>query len=189
MVSDTAAVTKQHRPFRLDDAVYKEPGLVAHVVSATLRRRPFFARDDIAQMMMQVLRTTSAKHDVPLYAFCLMPDHVHLVVGASRKLGIVDFVSEVKAVSARASWAFNVHKTIWQESFRDEVIEQEDDRKAWAAVRYTFRNPVDARMVKTWSDHPYSGSTEFAKHQVDEIFSNPAFFGLLNGVAPFPRRY
>lgn len=173
-----------HRPYRLPAEVYNTPGTVALITACAHRRQPMFKRDDISRMTIDVLRETATKHGVNLYAYTLMPDHAHVVMAANEHIGIVAFMNEVKAVSARRSWSLGVHRTIWQQSYRDDIVRGELDHEAWDYLRYVFRNPVDKGLVSTWSEYPYSGSMVFGKADIDEIFSNAIFFRM---TTKFPR--
>jgi putative transposase len=168
-------MAERHRPYRLDEDAYNEPGTIAHVIAVTKRRVRFFERADISNMATSILLERAARDDVPIYAYCLMPDHAHLLIGASRSCGIARYVSEVKSFIARGSWPLGVKRTIWQTSFRDE-IERSPTEELWGDVRYVFRNPVDDGIVEKWSDYPYSGSTVYSAAQIEEIFTNPIFY-------------
>jgi putative transposase len=162
-------------PPRLDEAVYNAPGTIAFVTAVTKHRVRFFEREAISKMAINVLHERSARDHVPIYAYCFMPDHMHLVVGASRSCGITRFMRELKSFVARGSWPLGVHRTVWQRSYYD-TIERTPDDELWGDVRYTFRNPVDDKIVENWWDYPYSGSTVFSAVQVEEIFRNPIFY-------------
>ena len=166
---------ERHGPYRLEEAAYNEPGTIAFVTAVTKHRARFFEREDISKMAIAILLERAARDDVPIYAFCFMPDHMHLVIGASPSCGIARFMREVKSLVARGSWPLGVSRTVWQRSYYD-TIERKPQDDLWGDVRYTFGNPVDAKLVERWSDHPYSGSTIFSAVQVDEIFNNPVFY-------------
>jgi putative transposase len=164
-----------HGPPRLDEAVYNEPGTIAFVTACTKHRVRFFEREDIARMAIAVLRERAAKDYVPLYAYTFMPDHMHLVVGASPSCGITRFMREVKSFVARGSWPLGVQRTVWQRSYYD-TVERTPREELWGDVRYTYKNPVEDGIVTRWQDHPYSGSTVYSPSEVEEIFNNPIFY-------------
>jgi putative transposase len=166
---------KKQGPPRLDEAVYNAPGTIAFVTAVTKHRVRFFEKAAISNMAIDVLLERAARDDVPIYAYCFMPDHMHLVVGASKSCGITRFMRELKSFVARRSWPLGVHRTVWQRSYYD-TIERTPNDELWGDVRYTFRNPVDDKIVETWQEYPYSGSTEFSSAQVEEIFNNPIFY-------------
>jgi putative transposase len=162
-------------PPRLDEAVYNVPGTIAFVTAVTKHRVRFFERKDIAKMAIGVLLERAERDDVPVYAFCFMPDHMHLVIGASPSCGIARFMRELKSFVARGSWPLGVHRTVWQRSYYD-TIERTPEDELWGDVRYTFKNPVEDKLVESWADYPYSGSNMFSALQVEEIFNNPIFY-------------
>ena len=64
----------------------------------------------------------------PIYAFCVMPDHVHLVVGPSR-CDIVTFVAQFKNLAQRAAWGLGVRGRIWQTSLWDHFFDARNKSK------------------------------------------------------------
>jgi len=85
-----------------------------------------------------------------------MPDHVHLLISASDKKGIVEFVRETKSLSTKMAWQHDYNGTIWQRSFYDHFLRKDEDCRIVA--NYIIRNPVRAGIVEHWKDYPFCGS-------------------------------
>src|SRR6266496_5591425 len=56
------------------------PGLLYHVIVRGNQRRKTFRCDDDYKAYLDRLEKYRAKCDVRIYAYCLMPNHVHLLV-------------------------------------------------------------------------------------------------------------
>ena len=54
-------------------------GLVSHVTQRAAGREPLFIEDDDYMYMIWLLKEVLGEHDVEVYAFCLMPTHMHLL--------------------------------------------------------------------------------------------------------------
>ena len=84
-------------------------------------------------------------HDLSLLGYCLMSNHVHLVV-IPRK--VEDLAAALKQTHGRyASYWNATHKSsghVWQGRFYSCPL---DDAHLWIALRYTERNPVRAQLV------------------------------------------
>ncbi len=62
-----------------------EPGLVYHVLNRRVMRLPLFQKDDDYLAFERVLGESLVRPDAPdLLAWCLMPNHWHLVVQAGK---------------------------------------------------------------------------------------------------------
>jgi putative transposase len=121
------------------------PGFPHHVVQRGNRRmQTFFGADDYRRYIDLVAEGCRAA-DVQVLAYCLMPNHVHLVLvpadpkGLSRALG-----------SAHQKYAWVINRQhgwsgyLWQSRFFSSAM---DDQHALGAVAYVELNPVGARMV------------------------------------------
>jgi hypothetical protein len=93
------------------------------------------------------------------YVWCVMPDHVHLVLGASPTCDIVTFVGRFKNLTQREAWRFGVEGAFWQTSFWDHFIR--DDERIETVVEYVLSNPVRSGLVERWWDYRFSGSIVF----------------------------
>ena len=60
------------------------PGLLYHVIVRGNHRRKTFWEDRDYQVYLQRLEHYQKKFAVKIYAYCLMPNHVHLLVEVSR---------------------------------------------------------------------------------------------------------
>ena len=122
----------------------------------TLARRLIFAEPRIAKAAIDVLHGHARKTGVQVYAYCLMPDHVHLVLGPSSSCDIVTFVGQIKNLAQRQAWKMGVTGRIWQESFWDRFLREEESLDEVA--RYVLNNPVRKGLVEKWRDYEFSGS-------------------------------
>ena len=56
------------------------PGYLYHVIAKGIERRRLFADDKDSQAFMDRLSTVLIDTPTPIYAFCLIPDHFHLLL-------------------------------------------------------------------------------------------------------------
>src|SRR5690606_14296506 len=74
-----AAPPRRRKRIRLDPAAYAEVGHVCSITIAVRDRRPVFADPVVAACAVDVLRGHADRSAVRIFAFCVMPDHVHVV--------------------------------------------------------------------------------------------------------------
>ena len=115
-----------------------------------------FGDPAVAAAAVEVLRERAAAAAVPVYGYCVMPDHVHLVLGPSPSCDIVTFVGQFKNLAQRAAWQHGVDGRIWQESFWDHFLRADEDVER--TVVYALNNPVRKGLAATWREYPFAGS-------------------------------
>src|SRR3990170_1967329 len=71
--------TRLRRSPRLKAFDYLGP-LACSLTLVTRRRVPLFARAGLAEICLGCLRRSSERYKVAVHAYCLMPDHAHLLV-------------------------------------------------------------------------------------------------------------
>ena len=120
---------------------------------------PVFASPAVAAAAGNVRRRHAAVADVPVDAWCVMPDHVHLILGAAPSCDIVTFVGQFKNLAPREAWRLGVKGAFWQTSFWDHFL-RGDERLAHA-IEYVLNNPVRSGLVERWCDYRFSGSIVF----------------------------
>jgi putative transposase len=149
----------RNRTRRLPLAAYAQPGSVCSLTIGVRDRRPVFADHDLAATAVEVLRTHSAKQEVLVYGYCVMPDHVHLVLGPSPRCDVVTFVGQFKNLVLRIAWTRGTQGSFWQSSFWDHFVRSDEGLRA--VVEYVLANPVRRGLATDWRDYPFAGSLVF----------------------------
>ena len=127
MLDTMSAVLSLRRRIRLGAEAYSEMGAICSVTLGIRARAPIFANPSVAAAAVETLKGHAAKTGVPIYGYCLMPDHVHLVLGASATCDIVTFVGQFKNLAQRAAWRHGVRGAFWQPSFWDHFLRQDEE--------------------------------------------------------------
>lgn len=132
------------------------PGLPHHVTQRGNRRQQtFFSAADYARYLA-LLGHSCRAHGTAIWAWCLMPNHVHLILVPSREEGL----SEVLAPTHRRySWEVNQREGwsghLWQARFASFPL---DEAHLYACLRYIELNPVRARLVDRPEAWPWSSA-------------------------------
>ena len=130
------------------------PGLPHHVTQRGNRRQPIFFADGDYAVYRDLLGKRVRKAQVEVWAYCLMPNHVHLILTPRCEDGLRRAVGETHRrytafVNARARWTGH----LFQSRFASVVM---DEGHLLAAARYVSLNPVRARLVARAEDWPWS---------------------------------
>ena len=89
----------------------------------------------------------------------MIPDPVHLVLGASPNCDIVTFVGQFKHLAQREAWRRSIKGALWQTSFWDHVLR--GDERLEQVVEYARHNPVRSGLIERWCDDRFAGSSVF----------------------------
>jgi putative transposase len=130
------------------------PGVPHHVTQRGNRRGPTFFEDADYRLYRDLLGTAAVKAEAAIWAYCLMPNHVHVIVTPNDKAGLRRTFGELHRrdtghVNARNAWTGH----LWQARFSS--VPMDEDHLA-AAIRYVSLNPVRARLVERAEDWPWS---------------------------------
>ena len=122
-------------------------GFPHHVVQRGHDRNVVFAENADYEYYLNNLIEWKSRYDVGVYAYCLMSNHVHLVLAPNSKGEAVSHL--MRRLSARQCRRVNRREqrtgTLWSGRFKSSVIDTE--RYLIACLRYVELNPVRARIV------------------------------------------
>jgi len=122
----------------------------------TRGRACVFNDPDVAVMTIEQIRTASASESFEILAYCVMPDHVHLLIeGRTADADLPRFVKRAKQHSG-AAYALTHGAPLWQAGYHDHVLRRNED--ALDLARYILANPVREGLVSRADDYAFSGS-------------------------------
>jgi len=132
------------------------PGVPHHVTQRGNRRQPIFFSDADRLLYLDLLRQGCAAASVECLAWCLMDNHVHLILVPATADGLRAALAEAHRrysshINAREGWT----GYLFQGRFASYPM---DDAHLMAAVRYVELNPVAAGMVAHAQDWRWSSA-------------------------------
>jgi putative transposase len=141
------------------------PGLPHHITQRGNRRQQTFFSDDDYNAYIDLMAQWCAKHGVKIWAYCLMPDHVHLIAVPPEKESLNLAIGEAhrrytRRVNFREGWKGH----LWQGRFASYVL---DEEYLLACARYIERNPVRAGLVQNPEEWPWSSAAAHIKKKDD----------------------
>ena len=147
----------KRRSLRLLGCDYSE-SRAYHITWRTYHRRKSLGSERLAAEVCRILKEESVRTRTGLYAFCVMPDHVHVLLQPN-DIDLIQYVKAVKGKSTRAFWKLGGVGKLWQRGFYDHILRSEES--LLRVVRYILANPVRAQLTDDISAYPFSGSTVF----------------------------
>jgi putative transposase len=144
--------TRLRQSPRLKDFDYIGP-LACSLTFVTRQRAPLFLQADLSNLCLDCLRRSSEKYGVTVNAYCLMPDHVHLLVEIPKGVSLEAFVRHFKQVSSHALKRKTGFEA-WQISYYDHILRNEESMLDVAC--YIWDNPVRKGLVSGRAEYPFS---------------------------------
>jgi REP element-mobilizing transposase RayT len=138
------------------DVDYANPALTFFVTTRAHPGRKPFTERAVAEVDVDSLNWLREHRGVCIYAYCLMPDHLHLLMRLgedSHPLGTV--LGAMKSFTTRQWWQLGHRGMLWQERFHERILREGDDPANM--VLYTLENPVRAGLVREWTEYQWSG--------------------------------
>lgn len=100
--------------------------------------------------------------DYRLYGFCIMPEHLHLIIHPFGKYNSSYIMKMLKDSFARKLNKINDKEgKIWQKGFYDECIL--DTLTLIKKLEYLHNNPMKDRLVNSPEEYPYSSYNHYLK--------------------------
>jgi REP element-mobilizing transposase RayT len=122
-------------------------------------RRNVFANARNAEWLVDHLHRKSDSHHFAVHAFCLMPDHVHVLVhGLETTSSLLVFLKNLKQVTG-CEYQKEFSSTLWEKKFYDYILRPKDSPERFAA--YIWMNSVRKGLCTNPLQYPYSGSFTF----------------------------
>lgn len=136
---------------------FLRPGAIYHVVSRGVDRRDIFRDDQDYRRFRDSLFRIVAASDAELLAYCLMPNHFHLVI----RTGDRPLSAIMQELLTSHACFFNLrhHRTghLFESRFYSDPIV--GDIQLLNTIRYVHQNPVKAKLVERAADWPWSSAT------------------------------
>jgi putative transposase len=160
---------------------YNEPGHAHYLTYSCFDRLPLLSAARTCEWVLESIGTAKARHEMDVYAYVIMPEHVHLLVRSRRAEYRLDrFLADLKRpVSWKAKqFLIRQDRRDWlrrltieeggRKTFRFWLPGGGYDENAWsvrtvrAMAEYTHFNPVRRGLVKKPTDWPWSSARFWA---------------------------
>lgn len=153
-------------------------GYPHHIISRGNNRSAIFYQDRDRYLFINCLKDAKEKTKSKIYAYCLMTNHVHLLIEPSTEHGLGNMMQSLgRKYVQYVNQTYNRTGTLWEGRFKSSLVSK--DEYLLACSRYIELNPVRAKMVKDPKDYPWSSFGFRAEGRTDTILDeDPVYFGL-----------
>ena len=161
----------RHARKKTDSGIY-------HVMLRGINRQQIFLESEDYALFLEVLRECKALSGFKLYVYCLMGNHVHLLIRAEyedvsvvmKRIGI-RFVQRINRRYGRTGHLF-------QDRYKSEAVQ--DDAYFLNLVRYIHQNPVKAGLAASAGEYTHSSYRDYVSQSSDPLTDTGFLFELID---------
>ena len=137
-------------------ARFVAPGVAHHITQRGIGRQVVFRTRQDRGVYLGLLREQGRLAQLPILAYCLMSNHIHLVVVPAEGAQLAEVLQRVHG---RYAQYFNGRRArcghLWQNRFNSCPL---GPAHLWTALRYVELNPVRAGLVALPEEHEWSSA-------------------------------
>ena len=169
-MQDLTALAGKQRVFRSREKI-QAAGYVSHITQRAAGREPLFLENNDYLDMLALLKEAAHHFDLCFYAFCLMPNHVHLLLKPRHD----NLSKAMHAIFSRYAKRFNSKYQrrghIFGGPYRQAICL--DNSYLLAASIYIHLNPVRANLIKLAPDYRWSSCSLYCNVNAPLSFVDP----------------
>jgi putative transposase len=128
------------------------------ITFSCFHRFPLLEAAGARETVEAVLEQTRTRHQARIYAYVLMPEHVHLLINEPSSILLSQFLKAVKQMTSRK--LRGAREKFWQCRYYDSNVRGERARSE--VIRYIHRNPVKRGLVAKPEDWLWSSFRHYA---------------------------
>ena len=138
---------------------YSETGLY-HVFFRGINKQNLFEEEQDYKIMLQTIEKLKKEMQFEVYAYCLMSNHVHILL-KEREIGDISLIMK-RLLTKYARWYNIKYKrsgTLIENRYKSKPVEV--DQYFLALIRYIHQNPVKAKIVSNAEEYPWSSFNQY----------------------------
>lgn len=141
----------------------KSPTGIYHVVLRGINKQAIFEDAADYRKILSILKHYREKCGYEIYAYCLMNNHIHLLIKEGEEgLGLV-FRRLGVAYVFWYNWKYSRCGHLFQDRYKSQVVDS--DRYFLTVLRYIHQNPWKAGMTRSVAAYPWSSYGEYIEGQ------------------------
>lgn len=137
---------------------YQRAESLHFITFSCYRRLPLLEAPGARETVEGVLEQTRARHGARIYAYVLMPEHIHLLINEPPRILLAQFLKALKQVTSRK--LRGPREKFWQDRYYDSNVY--GAMACSEVIRYIHRNPVKRGLVEKAEDWVWSSFRHYA---------------------------
>ncbi len=147
----------KRKKIRLENFNYKGISYAYFITICTYDKKKHFQNPEIAKTIMKAVEYYKSNlKEIYIYCYCLMPDHLHLIILFTEDYSksLQNWISSFKRYTTLKIKKSHKINRLWKTNFYDHVIR--NDESLYQKAQYILENPVRKKIATDWKDYPYS---------------------------------
>lgn len=158
-----------------------------HIMNRGNNHMPIFACHNDYRFYLKKLSELKAEHPFDLYHYCLMENHLHLLVKTTKESDFSNFSKRLNlSYSAYYQRNYGFVGHFWQGRFKSQLVS--NDPYFIQCGKYIELNPVKGGIVKSPEDYPWSSYCYYALGKQNNLITEDIFYSEL-GINADERQY
>lgn len=134
---------------------------IYHIILRGINKQRIFEDNEDNRRFLETIKTYQETSEYQVYAYCLMSNHVHLLMKeGNENLGIV-FRRIGASYVYWYNWKYNRRGHLFQDRYKSEAVET--DKYFLTVLRYIHQNPIKAGITKEIQAYPWSSYREYTE--------------------------
>lgn len=130
-----------------------------HVMGRGLNKLPVFKQAREKTRFVNLIRENLPKYEVAIYAYCIMPNHYHLLIKAELN-ELASFMAKILAAYAHYyNFKHNRVGYVFQDRYKSQCVEEES--YLWNCLRYIHMNPSKTTNPEEILNYKHSSMAEY----------------------------
>lgn len=146
------------------------PGAIYHITSRGNHRNDIFRDEEDYLVYLTILREALERYNGNLYCYCLMTNHVHLVIETS-DIKVSEIMRRINLFYTKYfNNKYNLIGHLFQGRYFAELVEE--DKYILEVSRYVHLNPIKANMVKKPEEYQWSSYAMYIGKEKEKLISS-----------------
>ncbi|WHH56948.1 transposase [Petroclostridium sp. X23] len=150
---------------------------IYHIMIRGINQQDIFEDDQDRQRYIQTLERFKKETNFELYAYCLMTNHVHLLIREKE----VELSKILKKIGASYvyyfNWKYERKGHLFQDRYKSEIVES--NSYFFTVIRYIHQNPVKAGF-SSMEEYKWSSYNSYTSKSGTSIVDTEFFLGMLS---------
>lgn len=154
---------------------YFEDGYAYFLTTKTYKNIHIFANQKYSKILLVTIEYYKLVLEYKIYGYCIMPDHVHLLIHPCGKYNPAYIMNMVKgSFSRKYNKMNNTQGKVWQKSYYDKMVQ--DEKAVLNFLEYMHYNPVKGGIVYSPEEYEFTSFNHYVgsnKKDIIEIDTYP----------------
>ena len=137
-----------------------ESGLAYFATTVTCERREVFKDPKMCRILLVTLEYYKTIFDYQVYGYCVMPDHLHIIIRPTERYDLSFIMKMVKgSFTRKINKLQGLKGSIWQSRFYEEAIRS--NAQLMNQLGYIHENPVTSNLAPSAGEYEFSSYKQY----------------------------